>query len=134
MFKTDLTVKRNIKQNHSWIVQEPLIWEDENYYIKVKKGFDFDFASIPAPFRVFLPKQGKRYDRASCLHDALYASKWLPKKECDRLFYKAMLEDGVPAYRAKYMHTAVKWFGKSAYNSDEDLDLYKKLVKVGIKG
>lgn len=133
-FKTDLVVKRDVKKDNAWIVDEPLVWEDDKYEITVLKGFDFDFASIPKFMQVFLPKDGQEYDRAACLHDALYASNWLPKDECDRLFYEAMILDGVPKYRAKYMWKAVQWFGKSAYTEVEYLDYYKSKVILGVKG
>ena len=134
-FKTDLIVKRDVKKDNCWIVQEPLIWEDEKYEIRVLKGFDFDFASIPKFLHSLLPKDGQEYDRAASLHDALYASNWLPKDECDRLFYEAMLLDGVPKYRAKSMYLAVKWFGGSAYEANRDeIRTYKRFVIVGVKG
>jgi len=132
-FKTDLIVKRDVKKDNSWIVQEPLVWEDEKYEIRVLKGFDFDFASIPKFMQLFLPKDGQEYDRAACLHDALYASQRLPKSECDRLFYDAMIQDGVPKYRAKYMYKAVQLFGNSAYNSADYIDYYKSKVILGVK-
>ena len=130
MFKTDLIVKRDVKKDNCWIVQEPLVWEDDKYEIRVLKGFDFDFASVPKFLHPFLPKDGQEYDRAACLHDALYASNRLPKDECDRLFYEAMILDGVPKYRAKTMHSAVRCCGSSAYNDIEDIEKYKELIVV----
>ena len=136
MFKSELIVKRDVSNDNAWIVQEPLVWEDDKYEIKVLRGFDFDFASIPKIITNILPKNGQEYDRAACLHDALYASQWLPKAECDRLFYEAMLSDGVSKYRAWTMYTAVRLFGHSAYkdNNRAEGDYYRKLVVVGQKG
>ena len=134
-FKTDLIVKRDVTRDDCWIVEKPLVWEDDKYIIKVLAGFDFDFASIPKFMQLFLPKDGQEYDRAACLHDALYASNRLPKDECDRLFYEAMVLDGVPKYRAKYMYKAVQWFGKSAYEAtDNELGKYRRFTTVGVKG
>lgn len=133
-FKTDLVVKRNVKKDNCWIVQEPLIWEDEKHEIRVLKGFDFDFASIPNIITNILPKDGQEYDRAACLHDALYSSQRLPKSECDRLFYEAMLFDGVNKFKAKSMYLAVKLFGGMAYSSADYTDYYKSKVILGVKG
>ena len=135
MFTSELVVKRDVGNDDAWIVQEPLVWEDDKYEIKVLRGFDFDFASIPKIITNILPKNGQEYDRAACLHDALYASRWLPKKECDKLFYEAMLSDGVSKYRAWSMYQAVKWFGGSAYECDNkaELEHYRNLVIVGVK-
>lgn len=135
-FKTELIVKRDISSDNAWIVQEPLVWNDDTCEIKVLKGFDFDFASIPKIITNLLPKNGQEYDRATCLHDALYASRWLPKAVCDRLFYDAMLSDGVSKVRAWSMYQAVKWFGHSAYKDgdEEETRKYKLLTVVGIKG
>lgn len=132
-FKTELVVKRNIKKDNSWIVSESLIWEDGKYEVRILKGFDFDFASIPNIITNILPKDGQEYDRAACLHDALYASQRLPKSECDRLFYEAMLQDGVSKWKAKSMYLAVKWFGNSAYKDVEYLEYYKSKVIVGVR-
>lgn len=136
MFKSDLIIKRDVENDNSWIVQEPLIWECDKYQVMVLKGFDFDFASIPKIITNILPKSGQEYDRAACLHDALYASRWLPKAECDRLFYDAMIEDGVSKYRAWSMYQAVKWFGHSAYKDGDEADAvkYRMLTVVGKKG
>ena len=135
-FKSKLITERNIEQDFSWILHEPLIWEDSKYDIKVLEGFDFDYASIPKLLTNLLPKNGQEYDRAACLHDALYASRWLPKAECDRLFYDAMIADGVSKAKAWSMYQAVKWFGHSAYkegNAEETIK-YRMLTIVGMKG
>lgn len=136
MFKSELIVKRDVSNDNAWIVQEPLVWEDDKYEIKVLRGFDFDFASIPKIITNILPKNGQEYDRAACLHDALYASRWLPKAECDRLFYDAMIEDGVSKVRAWSMYQAVKWFGHSAYKDGDEAETvkYKMLTVAGKKG
>jgi len=131
-FTSELVVKRDITHDDVWILQEPLVWECEKYRIMVLDGFDFDFASIPTIVAMLLPNNGQEYDKASCLHDGLYASRALPKNECDKLFYEAMLIDKVPRYKAWVMYQAVKWFGHKVYN-DGDTQEYKKLVVVEFK-
>jgi len=130
MFTTDLVTKRVMTEDYAWILQEPLVYSNSKYRITVYDGFDFDFASIPWFFRRVIPKNGMKYDRASCLHDALYASKILSKKECDRLFLEAMLFDGVNVMLASLMYDAVSIAGGSAYEDQEDLMKYRNLIKV----
>lgn len=133
MFKTELVTKRDMRKDFSWTLTSPLVWEDDKYKITVKEGFDFDFASIPWLFRRVLPKNGKSYDRAACVHDALYAAQALSKKECDNIFYDAMVSDNTDKAIAEIMYLAVKTGGASAYEDVEELDKYKKLIEVKIK-
>ena len=132
-FKTELITKRDMSKDFCWILQEPLVYENEHYIITVKAGFDFDFASIPWLLRRVLPKNGKSYDRAACLHDALYASQALPKTQSDGVFLEAMLVDKTNETLADAMHLAVKVCGASAYNDTEELEKYKQLVEVVVK-
>ena len=129
-FKTDLITKRDMSKDFSWILQEPLIYENDKYIITVKAGFDFDFASIPWLLRRVLPKNGKSYDRAAAIHDGLYASQALPKAICDDVFLEAMLVDKTNETIADAMHLAVKVGGTKAYNDTEELEKYKALVEV----
>ena len=129
-FKTDLITKRDMSKDFCWILQEPLVYENDKYIITVKAGFDFDFASIPWLLRRVLPKNGKSYDRAAAIHDGLYASQALPKVICDDVFLEAMLVDKTNETIADAMHLAVKVGGHSAYNDTEELEKYKALVEV----
>jgi len=131
-FRSDLVTKRVMDEDYCWILQEQLVYENSKYRITVFAGFDFDFASIPWFFRRVIPKNGMKYDRASCLHDALYASKILDKKECDSLFLEAMLSDDVNDLLASIMYDAVSIAGGSAYRDEEDLAKYRDLISVEV--
>ena len=130
LFKTELITKRDMREDFAWILQEPLIYENEYYIVTVKAGFDFDFASIPWILRRVLPKNGKSYDRAAAIHDALYAAQALPKVTCDAIFLEAMLVDKTSEAIADAMWFAVKVGGHSAYNDTEELEKYKTLIEV----
>ena len=121
---------RDMSKDYCWISTEPARYEDDKYIITVEVGFDFDYASTPCGIRWLLPKSGQKYDRASFFHDALFASQALSKDESDNVFLGIMLFDGTNSYLAKAMYLAVKYGGHKAYNDTEDLDHYKKLVKV----
>jgi len=129
-FKTDLITKRIITEDNAWLLTEPLVYENDTYRITVFPGFDFDFASIPWIFRIVIPKDGQEYDRAACLHDAMYASQIFRKEECDKIFLEAMLSDGTSNFLAKAMYQAVKLGGSRAYNENEGLAHYRKLILV----
>lgn len=133
MFKTDLITKRDITKDFCWILAAPLVYENNKHIITVMPEFDFDFASIPWFFRRVLPKNGVSYDRASCLHDALYAAQALPKTMCDDIFLEAMLLEGTNETLAEIMYGAVKVGGRDAYEDTEDLEKYQNLIKVVVK-
>lgn len=132
-FKTELVTKRDMSKDFCWILDENLVYENEAYVITVCAGFDFDFASIPWFFRRVLPKNGRNYDRASCLHDALYASRVFTKDLCDAIFYEAMIADNVNDVLASIMFSAVSIAGNSAYYESEHISKYRNLVKVEVK-
>ena len=78
--------------------------------IKVPKGFETDFASIPRIFWPILPPFG-RYTKAAIIHDYLYGlegcSRWL----ADAIFREAMCQLGVPWYKRIPIYYAVRFFG-----------------------
>jgi len=52
-----------------------------------------------------------QYRRASVLHDVACQRKKRPHKEVHKMFYEAMLCDGVSVFKAKIMYRAVTLFG-----------------------
>lgn len=131
-FQNDVIVRRDINKDHLWVLEEDVVYENKMICITIKKSFDFDFASTPnLPIISWLfPKSGTQTDRASLLHDALFASQALPRIDCDNLFLEAMEVDGVNYLKRYAMYYAVSLFGEKVYNDTEDLEHYKKLVKV----
>ena len=115
MFITELVVARDMHERNLWVVKSPLVWDDGTNFITVPVGFKFDFCSVPTLLQGFIPRSGMFYDRATCLHDWLYGTWITDRKEADRLFYEAMLDDHVPKSRAWIMYRAVRAFGGSAW-------------------
>lgn len=113
-----------------FMLTDTLAFHNSKYYIEVYQGFDFDGASIPRAFWSIIgsPMFGKHV-RAACLHDALYASRLLPREECDDLFLEAMEIDGVGWFTRYAMYNAVRLAGQSAYDEDDN-EPYLKLVLV----
>lgn len=110
----------------------PLCFEGKECQVIVKEGFDFDGASIPRALwsLVGSPFSGG-VQRAACIHDALYSSQLLPRKEADKIFLEAMKCDGVPLMRRYAYYFAVRAFGDVAWmeNSDE-VDYYARFCTV----
>lgn len=134
MFKNKLNIQ--VDGSQIFILDEDLIWEGETRKIVVKKGFDFDGASIPRFLWSIIgsPMTGG-YQRAACLHDALYAGEVLPRKECDGLFLEAMKSDGVSYTKRYSMYWAVRTFGGSVWDKHdrEEVIRYRMLVIAGKK-
>lgn len=80
--------------------------------IVVPRGFSCDGASIPRGGRWLFgdPFEGPNRD-AGRLHDWLYAQGLLPRDKADDLFYRQLIADGCPAWKAQIMYRAVRWFG-----------------------
>ena len=128
-FKTDLCVKVIGKQ--AFEVTSPLVYNDDIVQLTVHQGFDFDGASVPRGLWSLIGSpMTDGYQRAGCLHDALYASNLLDRDLCDQLFLNAMKSDGVRYTKRYAMYWAVRAFGGSAYENDNkgEIDAYRELI------
>lgn len=103
-----------------WRLTSPLRYVHNDTTWTVPRGFVTDFASVPRFFWRLLPPVGAgthaNYGLAAVLHDWLYATGKLPRKECDGLFYEAMRSLGVSRWRALAMYWSVRAFGWVPYN------------------
>ncbi len=81
----------------------------------IKKGFVFDYASIPRLFWcLFLPND-PMYAPGALYHDLTYAAELFNRKVADDLFYWIMIAGGTPRKKAKIMYNAVRLFGGFTY-------------------
>ena len=87
-----------LPDGRNWVLRKSFSYhvgsKFSRFYIKVPKGFETDFASIPK-FLFFLPLWAK-YNKAPVLHDWLYHSKQvmgesISRKYADDIFLEAML-------------------------------------------
>ena len=128
-FTTKLSL--DVIGDQAYEVTKPLVWEDSELVVQVNPGFDFDGASIPKVFwsAIGSPMTGG-YQRAGCLHDALYASEYFAREVCDKLFLEAMKSDGVSYIKRTAMYNAVRMFGWTVWkeHKKEEVDEYKKFV------
>lgn len=87
--------------------------DDQGKRWLVAKGSKVDGASIPPELWsaiVGTPFLGD-YRRASVLHDVACQQRTEPHKAVHRMFYDAMIADGMDEFRAQVMYTAVRAFG-----------------------
>ncbi len=104
----------------TWIVALPVTFRYAGPDITidgvVPAGFQTDFASVPRFFWRVLPPTGE-YGIAAVIHDWLYQSKSVSKREADLVFLAAMQELNVAGWKRKIMFNAVHWFGCHAYSA-----------------
>lgn len=128
-FKTELCLK--VIGDQAYEVLEPLVYDNGLLIIQVNPKFDFDGASIPKPLWSVIgsPMTGG-YQRAGCLHDALYASEYFDRQMCDDLFLEAMASDGVGYFKRHAMYYAVRSFGWMVWDKHdkEEVNAYRKYV------
>ena len=81
--------------------------EGSGNVINVHLGFHTDFASIPAPLRIFLPKWGT-YGNPAVIHDYLYWEQPGTRKEADDIFLEGMKVLSVHWLKRYAMYLAVR--------------------------
>jgi hypothetical protein len=100
-----------------WETHEAFTFTWNGTEIIVPEGFKTDFASVPRPFRMFVPKSGK-YNQAAVVHDFIYVHQVerFTKQEADLIFLDGMKVLGVGRMKRTIMYYAVKYFGKGKWN------------------
>lgn len=130
-FTTELDIK--VIGSQTYEVDSPLVYERENQIIQVNKGFDFDGASVPqALWGLGLSPMTGGYQRAACLHDALYASEYFDRQLCDDIFLEAMEADGVSIVKRLAMYYAVRMFGGQVWKGHkrDEVKSYRRFITV----
>lgn len=88
--------------------------------VHVPYGFKSDGASVPRIFwRMVFPSSDTQALRAAFVHDYIYQNHpygWT-KEQADSLFYRMLIEDGVPKWRAWMAYKGVDWFGSYAWKT-----------------
>lgn len=132
-FNTPLDIR--IVGDQLFMLLTALEYEEKEFTIRVYSGFKFDGASIPRIlWSIAGCPMGGKYSSASCIHDALYASRLFARKDCDKIFHRAMLASGVDIVTAKQMYLAVRKFGDEPYESKTEIDDAREFVEIKLKG
>jgi hypothetical protein len=111
-FINDLIVKILPDGENMELVQSYAFEDDEKRIWEVPPGTKVDGASIPRPLwsLVGSPLKGK-YREASVIHDFFCENRRRPWDQTHKVFYDAMLANGVSAVQAKTFYFAVYRFG-----------------------
>ena len=127
-----MNLKVDIIKNDVFILLEDVIVESLGYKITVKKGFDFDGASIPKwLWSIYGSPLNGNYVVASLIHDGLYASQKVSKSISDKIFLDVMKQSNVGYIKRTSMYLAVKMFGcKDWKEASEYKDEYTNYVDV----
>ena len=125
-------LKVNIVDDNVFILFEDVVVESLGYSITVKKGFDFDGASIPKwLWSIYGSPLNGNYVVASLIHDGLYASQKVSKSVSDKIFLDVMKQSNVGYIKRISMYLAVKMFGgKDWKEASEYKDEYTNYVNV----
>jgi hypothetical protein len=100
-----------------WFIEKEIRYiPDGEKQITVPAGATTDLSSIPRVLWPVLSPAGT-WARASVLHDWTYSQRLFRRKKCDDLFLEAMLDDRVTPSTARLIHSAVRAFGRKAYET-----------------
>lgn len=98
-----------------WVVRSRLIFlSAKRGVIAVPRGFLTDLASVPRWPVVFFSVGGMGH-AAAVLHDYLYFSGGLTRREADDVFFEALTASGVNRARAWVLWLGVRMGGRAAW-------------------
>lgn len=116
-FLTPLQTEQLGKWNHRLLAD--LVLEDDLGTFTAPAGFETNFASLQVlhniVFFVFFALVAGYGNLAATIHDRLYASGQLRRKDCDAVFYRALRAEGVARWRARVMWAGVRIGGAGHY-------------------
>jgi hypothetical protein len=100
--------------HNKWVLCDEIAYRFHEHVIVVPPGYVTDLASIPFYIRPFIQSTG-RTNEAATVHDWLYefkgvitsSGKKLTRMECDEIFLRIMLRDGVSPLKAYAMFIGV---------------------------
>ena len=126
-------LKVNIIDENVFILLEDVVIESLGYKITVKKGFDFDGASIPQSlWSVYGNPLSGKFRIAALVHDALYVSQKLPREVADAVFLDLMKQHEVGYLKRQTMYYAVRSAGWYSWKQlkEPEVEEYKEFIDV----
>ena len=109
-FLSELVVQEPTSGKGEWVLTAPLKYQGNREAFTVPMGFGTDFASVPRAFWSVFPPYGK-HTKSAVLHDWLYVTQPVSRKDADGLFRRTMREAGVSRWRRYTMWAAVRAAG-----------------------
>jgi hypothetical protein len=117
-FKSDLVVKA-VNGFAQWQLIKPLFYMSlSGHPVTVLAGYRTDLASVPRPVWWLVPRDDQQARRPAVMHDYIYTNLThrFSKAEADRMFYDALLEEGMHKPLAWLMYTAVRIGGRGNWS------------------
>jgi len=118
---TEVLVVSPLADGRTWVTRKDFGYdigeEGSGNTIDVPIGFMTDFASIPRPLWVILPRWGK-YGNAAVIHDYCYWEQSRSRLESDRIFREAMEVLEVPGWKSCAMYYSVRLGGCLAWSGN----------------
>ncbi len=115
---TSILLVSPLADGSTWVLREEFGYdiraEGSDDQIRVPAGFRTDFASIPRPLWIFLPKWGK-YGNAAVIHDWLYWEQARSRAAADAIFLEGMTVLQVSRFVRYTIYSAVRLFGWLAW-------------------
>lgn len=88
--------------------------------IYIPAGFDYDKGSVPRPLWWWFPRDDRRAVIAVLVHDFLYDTGLLSRKQADQIFYDLLRLEGMRWSKARAAWLGVRIGGASGYNDGMD--------------
>jgi hypothetical protein len=105
---------------------KPLDTLAKSYIVEIRKriisiplGFMTDYASIPRFMLAFFVKYEKAYKKAAVIHDWLYWSQTVSRKNADDILNDAMYLGEIPNFKRWLIYIAVRVFGGIAWRENQ---------------
>jgi hypothetical protein len=115
---TSILLVSPLADGNTWVLMRAFGYdvgaEGSGDQVDVPVGFQTDFASIPRPLWVILPKWGK-YGNAAVIHDWLYWTQERPRPAADAILLEAMAVLAVGTITRYGIYWAVRLFGWLAW-------------------
>ena len=106
------------EDNGQWILTQNFHYETPDGKFCLPEGLVTDFASIPRALRIFF-SSGAILSRSALVHDWLYLSRSVSRKEADITFRELLKVEGVNLSTRYLFYWAVRLFGASHYNKSK---------------
>ena len=102
----------------TWVTQGRLVFDAGGVTYSVPSGFLTDWASIPRVFRWLLDPVSKPYQVAALMHDFLYSSGAMTRRQADLVLLEGARLVGSPEWQARIMYYAVRLGGWNAWRKN----------------
>ena len=93
-----------------------MLEDGEVLSVEVPEGFVTDFASVPRVFWTIIPRDGL-VSIPAVIHDFLYRTQVVSRKDADWVMLRVMKEVGVPGWKRWIIHRALRAFGALAWKA-----------------